>query len=148
MADVVAICTALTRLGFSAKASGFITDNQGLDALDELKGITNDEIESLCKVVRCPGGTVPNPNPGDPGQPATLSNPGEQVPLRAELNLKLACYYHRLKDQTSCVVGSPEINLDNVCELRIHRDWEKSHKDVDAPDMSLRDWSRNIESIG
>ena len=84
MSDVVALRAALKRLGFSAKGAGFITDNQGLDTLDELKVLTNDEIESLCKVVRCPGGTTPNPNAGDPGQPATLSNPGEQVPLRAD----------------------------------------------------------------
>ena len=42
MADVVALCADLTNLGFWAKASGFITDDQGLDTLDELKVITND----------------------------------------------------------------------------------------------------------
>ena len=67
--------------------------------------------------------------------------------MRAELNLKLACYYLRFKDQTSRVVGSPDINLVNVHELRNHRDWEKSNKDVDAPELSLWDWSRNIERI-
>ena len=85
-------------LGFSDKADGFITDDQGLDTLDELKVLTTDEIESLCKVVRRPGGTVSNPNTGDPGQPATLSNPGEKVPLREELNLKLVYYYLHFKD--------------------------------------------------
>ena len=44
MADVVALHAALTRLGFSAKAAGFITNDQGLEALDELKVLTNDEI--------------------------------------------------------------------------------------------------------
>ena len=77
-------------LGFSDKADGFITDNQGLD--------TNDEIESLCKVDRSPGGTVPNPNAGDPGQPATLLKHMEQVMLQAELNIKLGCYYLRFQD--------------------------------------------------
>ena len=115
--------------------------------MDELKVLTNDEIESLCKVVWRPGGTVPNPNAGDPGQPATLSNPGEQVPLRAELNLKLACYYLWFKDRTSRVVGASEIDLDNVRELRNHRDWGKSHKEMNAPELSLRDWSQKIESI-
>ena len=67
--------------------------------------------------------------------------------MRAELNLKLACYYLGFKDRTSRVVGSPEINLVNVRELRNHRDWENSHKDVDAPELSLQDWSCNIESI-
>ena len=81
MAGVVALCAALMRLCFSSKVSGFITDDQGLDTLDELKVLTNDEIEKLCKVVWSPGGTVTNPNTGDPGQPATLSNSGEQVPL-------------------------------------------------------------------
>ena len=43
-------------------------------------------------------------------------------------------------------MGSTDINLVNVRELRNHRDWEKSHKDVDAPELSFRDWYRNIES--
>ena len=49
MADVVALRAALTRLGFSAKADGFITNDQGLDTLDELKVITNDE-PRICAV--------------------------------------------------------------------------------------------------
>ena len=44
MVDVVALRAALTRLSFSAKGAGFITDDQGLDTLDELKLLTNDEI--------------------------------------------------------------------------------------------------------
>ena len=44
MADVVALRAALTRLGFLAKADGFITDNQGLDTLEDIKVLTNDEI--------------------------------------------------------------------------------------------------------
>ena len=147
MADFVALRADLARLGLSAKSDGFITDDQGLETLDGLKVLTNDEIERLCKVVRRPGGTVPNPNAGDPGQTATLSNPGEQVPLLAELKLKLDWYYLRLKDQTSRVVGSPEINLVNVRGIRNHRDWEKSHMDVDSPELSLQDWSRKIEII-
>ena len=76
MSEVVALRAALARLGVSAEAARFITDDQGLDTLDELKVLTNDEIESLRKVVRRPGGTAPKPNAGYPGQPATLSKPG------------------------------------------------------------------------
>ena len=147
MADVVALRAALARLGFSAKAAGFITNDQGLDTLDELKILTNDEIESLCTVVQSSGGNFSHPNTGYPGQPGMLSNPGEQVLLQVELNLKLACYYLRFKDRTSHVVGSPDIKLVNVCALQNHRYWEKSYKDVDAPELSLRYWSCNIESI-
>ena len=122
MADVVSLRVDLTRLGFLAKVAGFITNNQRLDTLDELKVLTNDEIESFCKVVRRPGGTVPNPNVGDPGQAAKLSNPGEQVLLQSDLNLKLTFYYLLFKYQTIHVVGSSDINLVNVCALQNHRD--------------------------
>ena len=64
-----------------------------------------------------------------------------------ELNLKLYFYYLRFKDQTSCLVQFPDIDLVNVCALRKHRDWENSHKGVDASELSLWDWSRNIEII-
>ena len=67
--------------------------------------------------------------------------------MQEELNLKLACYYLRFKDRTNRLVGSPDINLVNFRALRNHIDWEKSHKDVDAPELSLRDWLRNIEII-
>ena len=67
--------------------------------------------------------------------------------MQTELNLKLAFYYLRFKDQTNHVVGSPKINLTNFCAIWNHRDWEKSHKDVDAPELSLQEWSRNIEII-
>ena len=67
MAEVVALRAALTRLGFSANTAGFITGDQGLDTLDELKVLTNDKIEILFKVVRRPRGTVPNPNAGIQG---------------------------------------------------------------------------------
>ena len=123
MADFVALRAGLMGLGFLDKAAGFITNDQGLDTLDELKVLTNDEIESLCKVFWRPGGTVPNPNTGYRGQPATLSNLGEQVLLQAELNLKLTCYYLQFKYQTSRVVGYPDINLVNFHAILNHRDW-------------------------
>ena len=44
MTDVVALRAALTLLDFLVKADGFITDDQELDTLYELKVLTNDEI--------------------------------------------------------------------------------------------------------
>ena len=44
MTDVVALRANLTLLGFSVRADGFITDDQELDTLYELKVLTNDEI--------------------------------------------------------------------------------------------------------
>ena len=141
-----AIRGALGRLGFTAEASIFITDVQGMDDLGEFTLLTNEEVEGLCKVVRRPGGTIPNPQVGA-GLPATIPNPGLQVSLRAENNLKMACYYLRFKEKTSRAVTPAQITLPNVRALKDHREWEKTHDDVEAPEINLRDWPRIIESI-
>eukprot|EP00978_Attheya_sp_CCMP212_P002398 scaffold4895_cov59-Attheya_sp.AAC.1 len=54
-------------------------DEQGIDELSEIKILTDSEIEGLCKVVRRPGGTIPNPNTAVAGQPATVYASGENL---------------------------------------------------------------------
>ena len=88
MAAVNAMRTVLVRIGLSENAAQIIVAERGLDSLDEIKLLTDDEIESLCKVVRRPGGTVPGPNPGD----APFNNPGVPVNLRVENHMKLLTY--------------------------------------------------------
>jgi hypothetical protein len=146
MADQRAIRAALGRLGFSAAASTFIVDNQGMDTLDEFKILKDTEVEDLCKVVRRPGGTIPNPNPAV-GQPQEIPNPGINVTLRASNNLKLMCYFLRFKERTSRPVTAADITLDNIRALRDHKTWEESHEDVTAPELSFKDWPRTIEAL-
>jgi ribosomal protein S13 len=59
MAAIAAMRTMFTRIGFTAATAQAIVEDQGLDNLAEVKLLTDDEIESLCKVLRRPGGTVP-----------------------------------------------------------------------------------------
>lgn len=63
MAAIAAMMrTMFTRIGFSAAtAQASIVDDQegGVDNLAEVKLLTDDNIESLCKVLHRPGGTVP-----------------------------------------------------------------------------------------
>jgi hypothetical protein len=66
MAAVNAMRTMFNRIGFTIAASQIIVDEQGLDSLDEIWLLTDDKIENLCKVIRCPGGQIPGPNPGNP----------------------------------------------------------------------------------
>lgn len=143
MAAVAAIRAALGRLGFTANAAQFITDQQGLDDLDEFAILTDAEVESLCKVVRHPGGTVPNPQAGQP----PIANPGIAVPQRAENNLKLACYWIRYRQRTSRPYTAAAITLETIRSLRDNKLWEEEHKDVEAPELNTKDWPRMIELI-
>ena len=162
MAQVNAIRTALGRLGFSNEAANYITSDQngqGMNSLAEFAVLTDDEVKNLCKVVRRPGGMMQNPNAAAPpgadaaaaaaaaAQPAQIPNPGLAVTLRAENNLKLACYFLRYKERTSRAVTADMITLASVRELRPYREWEENHKDVEAPEINAKDWPRTIEAI-
>ena len=144
---------ALVALGFQADAARVMIDDQGMEDLAELALLTDTEVENLCKVVRRPGGTIANPNrndeDGDPvaGQPATITNPGQTVPLRAENNLKMACYYLRYKQRVSRPLTAASLTLINVRGMRGLKEWEDAHKDVDKAEIDSKDWPRTIEAL-
>jgi len=47
---------ALCRLGFTTQAATAIMADQGINSLEELRILDDKEVESLCKVIRKPGG--------------------------------------------------------------------------------------------
>ena len=117
------------RIGFSLTASQVIVDEQGLDSLEEIKLLTDDEIENLCKVVRRPGGTIPGANPGDP----PVNNPGTPVPLRAENHLTFLVFFLRHQERVSRGAGAASISLDMIRSFRELRDFESTYKPPDDP---------------
>jgi len=52
---------ALAEMGFAQPTINYMMTRQGMDSLEEFKILTNDEVESLCKVLRQPRGTTGNP---------------------------------------------------------------------------------------
>ena len=63
-------------------------DEQGFSEWNDGKDLTMEDIETMCKNMRRPGGTIPNPRAGDAGQPPTLPNPGIHVGYVQEKKLK------------------------------------------------------------
>ena len=142
-----AIQTSLTCMGFTQEAADFITDDQDMNDLSEFKLMTDKEVESLCKVVRRPGGTIPNPSAAVAGQPPTIPNPGIPVSQHAENNLKLMCFYLRFRDRTSRTLDTALITLENVRNIKYLKEWEEEHKDVEKPEINAKDWPKTIEAI-
>ena len=91
MAGVVAMRAMFERMGFTNTAAILLTDEQGIDALLEVRNLEDANIENLCKVLRRPGGQNTSGNP----------DPGVKVSVRAEENLKLASYYCRHQERVS-----------------------------------------------
>ena len=84
----------LERMGFSAASATFIVADQGMDDANEFAIMSDEDVVTLCKTARRPGGTIPNPVAGADA-PTLIANPGFGVTARAERNLKLCCFYLR-----------------------------------------------------
>ena len=82
-----AIRAVYTRCGFSEAVAAAIVNEQGINTLEEIRFLKDLEIDSLCKVVRRPGGTVAGVGAG-----SNMANPGTTVSLRAKNMLKLGAY--------------------------------------------------------
>ena len=67
------------------------------------------EIDSLCKVVRRPGGTIAGAVVGQ-----VVANPGIPVSLRAENSLKLAEYWLRQQEKVTRDVTPADVVMDAV----------------------------------
>ncbi|KAI2502384.1 hypothetical protein MHU86_12041 [Fragilaria crotonensis] len=53
--EPAAVRTALVRIGFVEAAALALTEEQGLDSLDEIRILSDDDIANLCKLLRRPG---------------------------------------------------------------------------------------------
>lgn len=136
----------LTRIGFSEAAAQAIVEDQGIDSLDEIRLMTDIEIESLCNIVRRPGGTIPAIG-GAPGA-AAIQNPGVSVNQRAEGHLKLLSFYLRHQARVSRTVTAVDITLETIRSVRDLREFESTYKaPTETPTINAKDWPKTMESI-
>jgi hypothetical protein len=76
-----------------------ITDS--ITSMDVFEIATDDFIKDMCKNIRRPGGTLPNPNAEEPGALAVIPRNGVAISPTAEERLILLAYYVRHLKRTS-----------------------------------------------
>lgn len=146
--DPVIIRQSLVRLSFSLHAAHSIATDQGLNTLDEIGLLTDGEVVNLCKALRKPGGMVANPDALLPNQPAQVPNQGFMVPMRAENNLKLACYYLCHHKRMSRTTLAAQITLENVRAIHDLKLQQDNHKDPsEIPTINPKDWAKTMEDL-
>ena len=136
MADVVSMRALFERLGFFNLASAQVINTQSIDSLEELGLLTDNEVESPCKIVYSPGGEIPNPNTEGAGQPVRISSPGHAASMVAVKNCKLTTYDVCHCNQTMRHVTTGNFTLERCCEVRFLRTQEKNFKDPDASEVA------------
>ena len=116
-----------------------------MSSLEELCLLTNDNVETLCKVTCHPGSTINDPNIPTPetGPHSQVANPDILVTQHTE---ELVSYYVKYKEKTSRVVTPEDITLSNVHEPREHHDWEAANQDVELLELTSN-WPRNMENL-
>ena len=138
-----AIGSVYTRYGFSEAAAAAIVNEQGIGTLEEIRFLKYTEIESLCKVVRRPGGAIAGAGVGQ-----VVANPGIPVSLRAEKSLKLAVYWIRQQEKVTRDVTPADIVMDvfrSICEVR---DTNRAYVAPTVfPVINDKDWPKTIETL-
>jgi hypothetical protein len=70
---------------------------QGLGTIGDFSVLLESDIEDVCRIIRRPGGTIPNPAFGQAaagrGQPPVLPNPGLKIGQLHENRLKMVRYF-------------------------------------------------------
>ena len=152
MAQTTAMRQLYQRLGFDETAANTIINQQNVSTLEDIRDLDESRCSNLCKNLRRPGGTIPNPAAqganAAPGAPANVPNPGIAVPESAEFNLQLAVYFLRHKRQVSRPVLIGDVTLPTIRALRTTRDAEAKHQNPTVvPKIDPKDWPKTIEGI-
>ncbi len=127
-------------MGLSLEAATKVcnVNGQNLSAVDDFLQLGDKDIETLCRVIRRPGGV----------NLAGNQNQGMQISAMAETNLKRMAFQMTHTICVSRTVIFPDITLVSVRALSAQAEMEASHKDPTAlPVMDPKNWTKNFEAI-
>lgn len=136
--DSVAMRGLFVRLGLSQPAAHFVVHDQSINQLSILQRLSDDEIDSLCRICRKPGGQIINPNAGNPGETDVITNPGISVAALHTENIKLAAFYLRLMANVSRARVFADVTLTNIEAARNYKEEIEAHENLkitDAPTL-------------
>jgi hypothetical protein len=119
MAAAISVRNMLERMGLSVEAATEVVNVNGrnLFVLDDFLQLEDKDVETLCRVIRWPGGV----------NAAGNQNQGMQVLAMAEANLKRMCYELRHYTRVSRPVVWADITLLSVRALSAQAEMEVSH---------------------
>jgi hypothetical protein len=140
MANAISVRNMLQRMGLSVQAATEVVNvnGQNLSILDDFLQLEDKDIETLCRVIRRPGGF----------NAAGALNQENQVSAMAEANIKRMCYELRHHTRVSRPVVWADITLVSVRALSAQAEMEASHRDpITLPVMDPKNWTKNFEAI-
>ena len=108
---------------------------EGITAVSDLADFDQSSLQQLADNLRCPGGRVPNPDPGAAAG-ATIPTPPFVFGAKSQKRLLVACDLVRYYDTVGRDLTSNNIQwLDTVKNFEIQWKALKARKDEDEPDV-------------
>ena len=140
MAAAIAVRNMLQRMSLSLEAATKVTavDGQNLSDVNDFLQLEDKDIETLCRVIRQPGGV----------NGAGNANPGISVSAMAKANLKRMIYELHHVARCSWPIVWGDITLVSTCKLVRQAKMEDSHKDpVTLPTIEPKNWPKTFDTI-
>ena len=142
--------TMFGHISFSNEAPHILVKNQALVELEDIHDLTNKEVKSICKKIASPGGMIADPNSGAPAG-AQIPYPGMNIPIQAETNFKLLCFFLHHKQSTLQAVMHANVTMDNLRPLKDLCKQERDYKEQELPSadhvINPKDWVRTTEGL-
>jgi hypothetical protein len=140
MAAAISVHNMLQRMGLSLEVATEVVNvnGQNLSVLEDFLRFKDKDAETLCRVIRRPGGVNATGN----------QNQGMQVLAMAEGKLKCMCYQLRHHTRVSRPVVWADITMLSVRALSAQAEMETSHRDpITLPVMDPKNWTKNFKAI-
>ena len=127
----------LQACGFIVAIGDLIANTQGVNDVEALSLLSDDDIVTLCKQLRKDNGIA-----GSPGEnPAAIS-------MLLESKFKLAAY--RCRFLLNCGDVPDNMNVTNAIVNGVFKHYVESirkHEDPEVPEFSKKDWQQNFEVL-
>ena len=102
---------------------------EGLETIQDFAEFEKEDVETLCASIRKPGGTIPNPNAGNPGAPPTIPNPGYPIPAICEKRLISAAYTAKIYAMIGREINMTTMNRERLNKFDAHKKLVDEHED-------------------
>ena len=128
-----------TCIGCTDQAANAIVDDQGINRLHELRYLTDTDVETLYKNVKCLGRVTAGDGSG--------ANLGHMISHQVEMNIKLAAYWLWYSEKISHPRIGADVSVPAVGSIHALRDAEGTYDDPSAPMIDDRNWPRTFDAI-
>jgi hypothetical protein len=144
-ANLAALRTMFSRIGFSNDAATRLVDAQGLTSMDVIGKMDSKKVQACCYGLKKPGGQIPHPTLAD----TMIPDPGTRVGIVEETNLELLAFLVRHYIRVSRALQPHEVTLDLVNQIKERVDYEETWTAApdEKPVLNNQDWYHTMEDI-